>query len=42
MSSIRKGNQKIKEMTIGNDQTMVMTEEALDKLVKKISQQVTN
>ena len=36
------GNQKIKEMTIGNDQAMVMTEEAISELVKRISQQVTN
>ena len=46
MSSIGKGlemgNQKIKEMTIGKDQAMVMTEEAVSELVKRISQQMTN
>ena len=36
------GHQKIKEMTIGKDQAMVMTEEAINDLVKRISQQVTN
>ena len=36
------GNQKIKEMTIGKDQAMVMTEEAVSELVKRISQQMTN
>ena len=36
------GHQKIKEMTIGNDQAMVMTEETISDLVKRISQQVTN
>ena len=39
---LKVGNQKIKEMTIGNDQAMVMTEEAISELVKRISQQVTN
>ena len=46
MSSIGKGfedgTSKIKEMTIGKDQAMVMTEEAINDLVKRISQQVTN
>ena len=29
-------------MTIGNDQALVMTEEAISDLVKRISQLVTN
>ena len=36
------GNQRIKEMTIGKDQAMVMTEEDIRELVKRISHQVTN
>ena len=36
------GHQKIKEMTIGKDQAMVMTEEAINDLGKRISQKVTN
>ena len=39
---LKMGHQKIKEMTIGKDQAMVMTEEAINDLVKRISQQVTN
>ena len=39
---LKVGNQKINEMTIGKDQAMVMTEEAISELVKRISQQVTN
>ena len=39
---LKMGNQKINEMTIGKDQAMVMTEEAISELVKRISQQVTN
>ena len=39
---LKMGNPKIKEMTIGKDQAMVMTEEAISELVKRISQQVTN
>ena len=40
--NLKMGHQKIKEMTIGNDQAMVMNEEVISDLVKRISQQVTN
>ena len=47
MSSIGKGledgtSKIIKEMKIGKNQAMVMTEEAISDLVKRISQHVTN